>query len=445
MKIVITYGTFDLLHYGHVRLLERAKALGDYLIVGVTADDFDKKRGKINTKQSLYERIEAVKNTGLADKIIIEEYEGQKIDDIKKFNVDVFAIGSDWQGKFDYLKAYCEVVYLERTFGISSTQLRQSDKIVRLGYWGNDSVISKYLKQTSYVNGLKQGEIFTNDIDFLKSIIQDENVRFTNNKQEFVNNVDAVYLKNDIKNQYASAKELLTKGKSVLCEDLPCLSTFEFDTLCNLANANNVCFMTALKTAYSIAYHRLLLLIETGIIGEVCSIQSTCTSLTKTNSNNSSEWGAICSWGPTAMLPIFQILGTNFKSKKIATQIIDKKSRKEKFVSINFIYDNAIASIFVSKHVKSEGTLIISGTKGCIYVPAPWWKTDYFEIHFENQNENKKYFYQLDGEGIGNLLLQFYTNIVSDKMDSYVEKSVLRKIVEVIEDFYKGKDVDFLD
>ena len=79
MVKVITYGTYDLLHYGHIRLLERAKALGGYLIVGVTADDFDKTRGKINVQQSLMERIEAVRATGLADKIIVEEYEGQKI------------------------------------------------------------------------------------------------------------------------------------------------------------------------------------------------------------------------------------------------------------------------------------------------------------------------------------------------------------------------------
>lgn len=77
-KIVITYGTFDCIHYGHIRLLQRAKSLGNYLIVGVTSDDFDKSRGKVNVQQSLMERIEGVRNTGLADKIIVEEYEGQK-------------------------------------------------------------------------------------------------------------------------------------------------------------------------------------------------------------------------------------------------------------------------------------------------------------------------------------------------------------------------------
>ena len=110
MRKVITYGTFDCLHHGHIRLLERAKKLGDYLIVGVTSDGYDITRGKINNHDTLMQRLEAVKNTGLADEIIVEEYEGQKIDDIKKYGVDIFTVGDDWQGYFDYLCDYCEVV-----------------------------------------------------------------------------------------------------------------------------------------------------------------------------------------------------------------------------------------------------------------------------------------------------------------------------------------------
>ena len=95
MRKVITYGTYDLFHQGHFNLLKRAKALGDYLIVGVTTDNFDLERGKLNVCNNVMERIEAVRATGLADQIIIEEYIGQKIDDIQKFGVDIFAIGSD--------------------------------------------------------------------------------------------------------------------------------------------------------------------------------------------------------------------------------------------------------------------------------------------------------------------------------------------------------------
>ena len=103
MKKVITYGTYDLFHQGHYNLLKRAKELGDYLIVGVTSDYFDKSRGKFNVCDSLMKRIENVKSTGFADEIIVEEYFGQKIDDIKKYGVDIFTVGSDWKGYFDYL------------------------------------------------------------------------------------------------------------------------------------------------------------------------------------------------------------------------------------------------------------------------------------------------------------------------------------------------------
>ena len=125
LKKVITYGTFDLLHYGHINLLKRAKALGDYLIVGVTTDSFDISRGKLNVQQSLMERIQAVKDTGLADEVIPEEYIRQKIDDIRRYDVDIFTVGSDWKGKFDYLKDYCELVFLDRTPGVSTTQIKK--------------------------------------------------------------------------------------------------------------------------------------------------------------------------------------------------------------------------------------------------------------------------------------------------------------------------------
>ena len=123
---IITYGTFDLLHYGHIRLLERAKALGDYLIVGVTSDSFDKQRGKLNVVWNLEKRLNALRQTGLADEILVEEYFGQKVDDILRLRPDVFVVGSDWRGHFDYLKDFCDVQYLERTKDISSTHLRNT-------------------------------------------------------------------------------------------------------------------------------------------------------------------------------------------------------------------------------------------------------------------------------------------------------------------------------
>mgnify|MGYP001129963275 CR=1 FL=1 len=109
----------------------------------MTPDSFDVNRGKLNVQQSVMDRVKAIQDTGLADKIILEEYEGQKVDDVKKYQVDVFAIGSDWYGDFDYLKEYCEVVYLERTKGISSTQIREKQQFIKLGIIGQGTMVDK--------------------------------------------------------------------------------------------------------------------------------------------------------------------------------------------------------------------------------------------------------------------------------------------------------------
>ncbi len=193
MKKVITYGTFDLLHFGHIRLLERARNLGDYLIVGVTADSFDKARGKINVQQSLIERIEAVQATGLADEIIVEEYEGQKIDDIIRYDIDIFAIGSDWVGKFDYLKDYCEVVYLERTKGISSTDIRKGEQPLKMGFVGESPILFKYVREAQLVNGIEVAGIYSEDDDLVKKG-KNENLEAFSSYEALLKKCDGVYI-----------------------------------------------------------------------------------------------------------------------------------------------------------------------------------------------------------------------------------------------------------
>lgn len=434
MVKVITYGTYDLLHYGHIRLLERAKELGDYLIVGVTADDFDKVRGKINVQQSLMERVEAVRATGIADKIIIEEYEGQKIDDIKRYGVDIFTVGSDWRGKFDYLNEYCKVVYLERTQGVSSTELRTERRQIRLGLVGESAVIKKYENECNYVNGIQVAGICSSNKNLLKST----SYLTTNNYDELLSGVDAVYIISQPQKHYDQIKQALLAGKHVLCEAPIALSEAEYKELLDISKMNNCVLMDAVKTAYSTAYARLLLLVKSGRIGQVYSVDATCTSLSEMNENS---WNSICAWGPTALLPIFNILGTEYNSKLIISHL--DPIGNDEFTKINFIYDHAVASVKVGKGVKSEGELIVSGTKGYIYVPAPWWKTDYFEIRYENPAENKRYFYQLDGEGIRYELVAFAKAIETGKSISYIDQNVSEAFSKIVEDF--NRRVDFVE
>lgn len=438
MKKVITYGTFDLLHYGHKKLLERAKKLGDYLIVGVTADDYDKVRGKINVQQKLAERIEAVKATGLADQIIIEEYEGQKIDDIRRYEVDIFTVGSDWKGKFDYLNNYCEVIYLDRTKGISSSQIRTEKRAITLGIVGDYApFMNKMQEEDKYVNGIDVVGICTNNIDEMSEEIK-KLPCITSDYDELLENVDAVYIKSNPREHYEQIKKAISRGKHVLCESPIAISKDECKELFELAEQKDVVLLEAIRTAYSTAYSRLLLLLKSGKIGKVLSVDATCSSLKNVENENINS---LLNWGPTALLPIFQILGTKYESKNIVSCFLDNNKKHDGFTKIDFVYKNAVASLKVAERAKSEGELIVTGTEGYAYVPAPWWKTDYFEIRYENTENNKRYFYQLDGEGIRYELLAFVRSIVENKNMQYINQSTSLEICQVMEDFITKREL----
>lgn len=413
---VITYGTYDLLHYGHIKLLERAKALGDYLIVGVTSDDYDKTRGKINNQQSLMERVAAVKATGIADEVIAEEYEGQKIDDIRRYNVDIFTVGSDWEGKFDYLNEYCKVIYLPRTEGVSSSEIRAERRNLTIEIVGDSAIGTKFMNESSFVNGV----------------------------EIVANNGQALYLVSPPEFHYRQIIEAVKQGKHVLCEAPLALSKEECNNAYSLAAKNKCVIQEGIKTAYSTAYERLVLLAKSGKIGDIISIDATCTSMKYLEDEKESNWNSICAWGPIAMLPVFQILGTNYVKKNIISHLIDKERLFDGFTKVDFIYPNAVASIKVAKGAKSEGELIITGTKGYIYVPAPWWKTDYFEVRYENPAENKRYFYQLDGEGIRYEIVAFARSIESGKGNYYISQEVSQAISAIIGDFYNKIDVTYI-
>ena len=420
MTKVITYGTYDLLHYGHIRLLERAKALGDYLIVGVTADDFDKTRGKINVQQSLMERIEAVRATGIADEIIVEEYEGQKIDDIRKYDVDIFTVGSDWIGKFDYLNEYCKVVYLDRTEGVSSSEIREQKRAFHLGVVGDGLFLNKIIDEAKYVNGLQVNAVLSKREEVAKNI--DSSAACF---EDLLEKVDAVYIRSLPAEHYSHIKTAINAGKHILCESPVSLNEEQTKELFALAKEKNLILMEAIKTAYATAFSRLLLLIKGGRIGEIVSVDCTCTSLRK----NQSEWSGIHEWGPTALLPVFELLGTDVKDFRITSHSSNGISD---FTKIDFWFSKAVASIKVGDGVKSEGELVVSGTKGYLYVPAPWWKTDYFEIRYEDQSQNKRYFYQLDGEGIRYELVAFTRAIERGRAISNINQNVSFAISDVM-------------
>ncbi len=436
---VITYGTYDLLHYGHIRLLERAKELGDYLIVGVTSDDYDKTRGKINTKQNLMERVAAVKALGIADEVIVEEYEGQKIDDIRRYGIDIFTVGSDWEGKFDYLKEYCRVVYLPRTEGISSSEIRSEKRKMRIGLIGDAkselTSIAKFMKELPYVNGI-EAVCSNTDVEGLKKIEDYEAV---------LQEADAVYIASHPKKHYEQIKTALIQKKHVLCESPIALSSNQCEELFALAKENGCILMEGAKTAYTTAFERLVLLAKTGKIGEILSVDAVCTSRKSvqnyTDEDIENNWNTITEWGPLALLPVFQILGCHYRDMRMTTRLLKEDTDFDVFTKADFLFDKAVASIKVAKGAKSEGVLVITGTEGYIYVPAPWWKTDYFEIRYENSANNRRYFYQLDGEGIRYEIVAFVNAVENGSGTFYVTEEVSSAISSVMEKYYSRTNV----
>ena len=236
MTRVITYGTFDLFHEGHYRLLQRAKGLGDYLIVGVTTEAYDKARGKLNVVDSLVTRIENVKKTGFADEIVIEETQGQKVNDIKKFHIDVFAIGSDWTGAFDYLKDYCRVAYLERTRNISSTMLREKNSpIQRIGIIGSGRIAARFIPEARLVSGVSAQGVYNPHTESARRFADQWDINVYEETEAFYEAVDAVYVASPHETHYGYIRDALAHGKHVLCEKPMTLKQRQAEELFGLA------------------------------------------------------------------------------------------------------------------------------------------------------------------------------------------------------------------
>ena len=421
MKRVITYGTYDLLHQGHINLLKRAKALGDYLIVGVTNDNFDRERGKLNVHNNVLERVDAVKATGLADKIIIEDYVGQKIDDIQKYEVDIFAIGSDWEGKFDYLNEYCQVVYLPRTEGISSTMLREDlQDIVKIGIVGTGRIAERFVPESTFVNYVKISGVY--DLDYEKACQFAEYHKISTvykSYEELLRQVDAVYVATPHLCHYEQSKQALLQKKHVLCETPMVLNGNEARELFALAENNGVVLMEANKTAHAPAFHHLITMIKSGAIGEVVDI----------NVSESKLWGekftreldpkqaggSMYEMGSYPLLPIIRLMGTDILNVNFYSKMKDNVDLYTKGV---IRYPHGICSFQLGLGVKTEGNLVISGTKGYAYVPSPWWLTDYYEFRFEDQNQNKKFFYKWDGAGLRYEIQEFISCIFNHRFSS---------------------------
>lgn len=393
MTRVITYGTFDLFHEGHYRLLQRARQLGDYLVVGVTTEEYDRARGKLNVIDSLMTRIENVKKTGFADEIIIEESTGQKFRDIQKFKIDIFTVGSDWTGQFEYLKDYCKVVYLERTKNISSTMLRvQNKRIQRIGIIGTGRIAERFIPEAKLVSGISTQGVYNPHTESARRFAEKWETNAYENLEDFYSAVDAVYIASPHETHYKYIRSALEHQKHVLCEKPMVLKKSQAEEVFSYAKSRNLVLIEAIKTAYCPGFANLLGIACSGTIGNVRNIEACFTKLENPASReliNLKYGGSFIELGSYVMLPVIKLLGKDYE--QVLFHSINDENGIDLFTKASFQCPNGIATATCGLGVKSEGRLLIAGTKGYIVAEAPWWKTTYFEVHYEDAEKTEKF------------------------------------------------------
>ena len=421
MRTVITYGTYDLFHEGHRRLLARAKELGDKLIVGVTSDAYDRSRGKLNVSQSLPERIENVVRTGLVDQIVVEEYDGQKIHDIEKWGADVFAIGSDWQGKFEYLRDYCDVVYLERTRGVSSTELRNNSAgILKIGLAGAGRNASSLVKEARYVSGISVESVWSpRPKKARKAAEKLELDRVAATYEDLLDDVQAVYISSPLEDRALRIRQALEAGRHVLAEPPFSLEAGETEALLELAESKSVALVAGIRTAFSPGFLRMVAYARSGSIGKIRSVQVVSTRLIAQGRPRRAPYGgAITELATYPLLAVVKLLGRDYldvqcRALQPAGEDVDLFSR------IDIQYADALASVSVGIGVKSEDDLRVSADGGYLYVPSPWWRTDQFETRFEDEKRNRRFFVPFEGEGMRYELEELASRVRGSAKHSY--------------------------
>ena len=446
MRTVITYGVFDLFHEGHRRLLERAKALGDRLIVGVTTDQYAYHRGKYCVVDSMETRLENVRRFPCVDEVIVEDHDGQKREDVEKYGVDVFAIGDDWYGKFEYMKDLCEVVYLPRTPGISSSLLRCADtRPLRLGLIGCGRIAVRFMREVGFIRDIQVAALYHPNPDGSESVNRFlgtfTSVAKVRTLEKLFDQVDAVYIAAPHGVHYEYAKAALLAGKHVLCEKPLTLSSEEARELFALAEARHCVLMEAVKTAYCPGFLRLVSIARSGVIGEICDVESCFTRLTPKYVR---EWtdpvcaGSLAELGSYVLLPAIKLLGTENLSWRFES--ICDENGVDSYTKVYLRCGEKMATAKAGLGVKSGGELTISGTTGYIRVPAPWWKTTSFEIHREDPHDVRVFTDDFLGDGLRYEIGDFFYRILGGRGREYkLRPEESAKMAEILENFLKER------
>lgn len=427
MKKVITYGTFDLFHKGHYNILKRAKEHGDYLIVGVTGENYDIGRGKLNVHDTLATRIENVKKTGFADEIIVEEYLGQKIGDIIKYDVDSFVIGDDWAGIFDHLSRYCDMIYLERTKGISSTQIREETfDQYDIGIICDIADDNQIVKESKFINGFTVENVYFDNKNIAKDFQEKFNIRNVfDNSKDLIESSDIIYIRCETSKRANYIHQALNAGKHVIYDPPATFNSKELEKLMDIAKEKNVILMENIKMVHIYVFNQLLWMTQGGLIGDILSLNCAISKIDDSRSNLFYDLSTYC------LIPLLKIMGLHCEKEAFK---ITKEGDNIEFASMHFTYPKGVATINVGNKIRVDNQLEIIGTKGTIRMKGDWWRSKTFELHTPGSKEVQLFNTNFEGNGF-KYLLKTMSNMLSN--NSINSKSIFEdeslKMVEILE------------
>ncbi|WP_373419480.1 Gfo/Idh/MocA family protein [Salirhabdus sp. Marseille-P4669] len=320
---------------------------------------------------------------------------------------------------------------------------QKNHKIVRLGIIGSGRIAYRFAQEVKYVSGVNLEGVFNPNIHSAKQLADQYELKFyTKDLEEFFNKIDAVYIASPHKTHYEYIKEALENRKHVLCEKPMVLNVSQAREMFNLAQNNKLVLLEAIKTAYTPGFNKLLSIAKSGKIGRIKDIEATFTKLVSGDVrelNPNEMGGSVTELASYPLLAIVKLLGTNYNNVQFETFI--DECGIDLYTKLNIQYNNATATAKVGLGVKSEGQLLISGTQGYIYVEAPWWKTQHFEVRHENLEHNEKFFIKYAGEGLRYEISDFMSLINGNDTKGY---KLLPKdsifISEIIERFLKREN-----
>ena len=427
MKKVITYGTFDLFHKGHYNILKRAKEHGDYLVVGVTGENYDIGRGKLNVHDSLATRIENVQKTGFADEIIVEEYLGQKIGDIIKYDIDTFVIGDDWKGKFDHLSRYCEMVYLERTKGISSTQIRKDvfDQY-KIGIICDSVDDNDIVNESNAVNGLDVVNVYSDDSQISQLFKEKYGIdNIFDDYESMIDASDIIFVRCAIKERFKNISKALNAGKHVLYDSPATFNSKEMEELFRIAKEKNVILMENIKMVHIFVFNQLLWMAQAGLIGDILSFNCS------TSKNDLNRSNLFYDLSATSLLVMLKIMGKNYESVDLN---VTKDGDEIEFASMSFAYPRARAVINVGDKIRVDNQIEIIGTEGTIRMKGDWWRSKSFELHVPKSNEVQIFNTNFEGNGFKYLLRELSLMLSNNRMNTKaIFEDELLEIVKILE------------